>query len=328
MASTQPEPKSSFIGDWRPADVSYARALMLRGLLDPHRISWRDPTCLECGHRAWDHGLENLPMQEQLRWFREEPTACKWKRCDCKIWRPNLHAKTMVEFAGQVRVSDAWVEVPLGRSWIVAYRIVNDHGTPVVGELRIFPAEEDRPALGQWSGELLGANAKVPRRGITTRQLRAVRVLAYLRYMADQVARLRAKAPDLAKDWGWGEGGATPARRSKSPVGSRRGRKGRPDEFYADIAAAYVLTLARDSKRPIQDIATRRRLDPGQVRDMIREARKRKLLTAAKAGVRGGVLTPAGMAFFPEGERLAITLLSDAPVRQDVNRKAGARIGP
>lgn len=298
MAPLHPETKSSFVGDWRPADLKYARDLMRRGLLDPHRISWRDPTCQECGHRAWDHGLANLPIQDQIRWFREEPTACQWKGCACTVWRPEMYAKHPGEYTGQVRVTDAWVEVPLGRSWVVAYRIVNDRGRPVVGEIRIFPAEENRPRLGHWSGELLGTTAKVPRRGITSRQLRDVRVRAYLQYMAGRVADFQARLGDMAEHWGWGAAKSNIPNRVRS-TGARRGRKPRPDKFYARIAADYVQALSSGSKRPIQDVAKRRKLPGGQVRDMIRQARKRGLLTRERGGVRGGMLTASGSALVP-----------------------------
>lgn len=305
MAAPKPTPRVSFISEWRAADLSYGRRLLARGLLSEHRLSWRDPTCQDCGHRAWDHGLENLPIQEQHRWFNEEATACQWAQCGCATWRPYLYPKHPVEYAGQVLVADTWIEVPLGRSWVAAYRIVDDRGAPVVGELRIFPEEEGRPGLGRWSGDLVGTHAKVPRRGITLRQLRGVRVRTYQRYMAEQIERLRAMGPVLAKHYGWDLVGVPAKRATPITPGARRGRKGRPDQFYALVAADYSDAITRGSHRPVMDVAKRRSLPGGQVRDMIRQARKRGLLTREGPGLSGGTLTERALKFLPRHQKAA-----------------------
>jgi transposase-like protein len=286
----------SFVGGtWRPVDSADAARLLQKGLLGTEKIARREPHCNECGHLAGDHGLRNPGAKDQWRWFKEDATPCEWRGCECKIWRPRRGLRNLVDIAVLVNAADAWIEVPMGGAWIVAYRIVNDHGTPVVGEIRVFPAEpKEGRELGRWSGELLGARARVPRRGITSRQLRRIRVRAYQRRMAEQVARLREQAPELASDFGWDQGSSADV--PNRDAGTRRGRKGRPDEFYADIAAEYVRAISQRSRRPIADIARQRKIPASQVRDMIRQARKRKLLTGAGSGLSGGVLTARAQA--------------------------------
>lgn len=285
------EPTPTVRGTTKPVALAYARRLLDRG-----RLSEPDPHCRGCGHRALDHGLDGLPAAERRRWFRPERIACRWRSeldatappCACSQWRPSTFQRTAVDGVGVAQVVEAWIEIPVG-DWIVAYRLVNDRGTPVVGELRLFPAEGARPGPGQWSGELLGPEARVPRGGITARVLRRIRVRAYLRVMTEVVRRLRAAAPKLAQRLGW----ATPAEpAAEARPGSRRGRKGRPPEFYAAIARDYVAAVARGSWRPVVDVATRRRLRVTTVRDMIRRARSLGLLTLNGPGLRGGALTP------------------------------------
>jgi hypothetical protein len=296
------ETRHPFIGSWIPVDLHYAHRLHRRGLLDWDRVAEPDPHCRHCGHRAVDHGFDNLPVQDRRRWFTAKAMQCGWPGCPCSTWQPLGGIRNPTETAGLVRISDSWIEVPLGRAWIVAYRIVNDRGTPVVGELRVFPAEEERPDPGQWSGVVLGTFARVPRGGITSRQLRGIRVRAYLRDMAAEVARFSKAAPDMARDYGWWTKEASPTATVRIG-GMRRGRKGRSDAFYADIAREYTAAVTRKSLRPIGDIARRRRISPGQVRDMVRQARKRGLLTLTAPGVRGGILTERARALLQARKR-------------------------
>jgi hypothetical protein len=193
----------------------------------------------------------------------------------------------MTDYAGMVRITDAWVEVPLRDGWVAAYRIVNDGGTPVVGEVRVFPDEPDRKNHGQWSGELLGVRAKVPHGGITLRLLREVRLKKYLQQMAAGIERFRKQSILAARDFGWGrEKVAAPAKSAP-----RRGRKGRSDEFYVRVAEEYAKASTVRRSRPIAEIAKSHKVLPSQARDMVRLARKRGLLTSIGPGMRGGQLT-------------------------------------
>ncbi len=210
---------------------------------------------------------------------------------------------------GYVSVEDVWAEVPLGRNWIAAYRLVEQRGYPVVAELRIFPAEKrvwknkvGSRSPGEWSAEFFGCKAKVPRGGITARMVRAVRIGEHHRVASEFISELRGQGgkPNLALDLI--QGGAalmevqstfeikkTVPRSDVRP--RRRLAKGRPEIFYAEMAGAYVEELQAGSKRPIVDLAKRLRLDRSKVRDMIYAARRRGLLSEARHGKRGGDLT-------------------------------------
>ena len=66
----------------------------------------------------------------------------------------------------RVSVDDFWFEAVLDDAWVVAYRIVSQPEGLVVGEIRIFPADERsrdrRTRRGEWSGGLLGTRAEAP----------------------------------------------------------------------------------------------------------------------------------------------------------------------
>ena len=68
--------------------------------------------------------------------------------------------------------SNAWLEVPLDETWMTAYRIAMQNGSPVVAEVRIFPSEPGkRRAPGEWRGSWKGMNADVTGRGVTCQAL-------------------------------------------------------------------------------------------------------------------------------------------------------------
>ena len=69
----------------------------------------------------------------------------------------------------------------------------------------------------------------------------------------------------------------------------RPGRSGRSDLFYAKAAARYVELLTSSS--PTADLAREMDLRPSQTRDLLHQARRRKLLTASSEGKAGGELT-------------------------------------
>lgn len=302
------EPTVTVRGTRRPVPLDYAERLIGRGQVDRRRVRGPDPHCKACGHRALDHGLADVSQDDRHRWFNAEPMPCRWRPgkldaaeramlpgetrepCGCSAWIPGTFRRTAVESVGEASVFEAWVEVPLDGAWIVGYGIVNDQGTPVVGELRLFPAEPDRPGPGRWSAELLGLEARAPRGGITARVLRRVRVRAYLAKMSHFIRDVRAAAPGLADMYGWSVREA-PVMAESRLEGQRRGPKGRPDSFYARVARDYVRALERGSYEPVAAVARRRGESVAKVRDMIRRARKRGLLTLEGPGKRGGVLT-------------------------------------
>jgi hypothetical protein len=79
----------------------------------------------------------------------------------------------------------------------------------------------------------------------------------------------------------------------------RPGRRGRPDRFYAEVAAEYVDALA--GGRPIKDVSRERFLSASQVRDLVSEARRRGLLTKPPKGRAGGHLTAKARAELDKG---------------------------
>jgi hypothetical protein len=70
----------------------------------------------------------------------------------------------------------------------------------------------------------------------------------------------------------------------------RPGRRGRPDAFYARLAAQYV-ELLKTSSTPTKDLAAMRDYSASSTRDFLNQARKRGLLTRSDMGRAGGVLT-------------------------------------
>jgi hypothetical protein len=70
----------------------------------------------------------------------------------------------------------------------------------------------------------------------------------------------------------------------------RPGRRGRPDAFYARLAAQYV-DLLRTSSTPTKDLAELRNYSASSTRDFLNQARKRGLLTPSSVGRAGGELT-------------------------------------
>jgi hypothetical protein len=70
----------------------------------------------------------------------------------------------------------------------------------------------------------------------------------------------------------------------------RPGRKGRPDIFYARLAAQYV-DICRTSSTPTKDLALTRNFSSSSTRDLLNQARSRGLLTRPPKGLSGGELT-------------------------------------
>jgi hypothetical protein len=185
-----------------------------------------------------------------------------------------------------VYTDQTWVESEVGEHWIAAARLAVQDGRVIISEIRVFP--RDRPlgagVRGLWSGEVLGPRAVVPPGGLTSSLLRAVRLPNY-----------RAHAIDVVT--GWQAALGVPLSESGLPgartqLAARRPRAGRPDRFYAELAAEYVRALAT-SRRPVADIARRRKLTPEKIRDMVHEARERKLLSPGRQGAPDGYLLPA-----------------------------------
>lgn len=74
-------------------------------------------------------------------------------------------------------------------------------------------------------------------------------------------------------------------------LSSRPGRRGHPDRFYAELAAAYVDRVKAGSRRPVADLAAQEYLSEDRVRTLVARARKKGFLTPAEPGKPGGELT-------------------------------------
>jgi hypothetical protein len=182
-----------------------------------------------------------------------------------------------------VDVTDTVLEQKIGDNWVAFYRIVNQNGAPVVGEVRIFPSEPqgERP-IGTWSGEVRGTAASVPLGGITGRLLRRVRIdhqsLAPL-------VRLRQGAPaESLLAWAIEKRDFRARRQLRRRPGPGRPRT-RP-EVLARAAVVYEQAL-RHRRPPLQAIARQLRVKVSTARGLASRARKDGFLEPATVGKRG-----------------------------------------
>ena len=123
----------------------------------------------------------------------------------------------------------------------VAAHVVERDGALVIAEFRVFPAAEWRVAnavnlvgvrprgsqfkVGEWD-----ANDDVPSGGVTARLLRHIPV-------GEIVRTARSGIANEVDEYGLTENLTRAVRRKPTKQGSRPGRAGRPDRFYAEIAA-------------------------------------------------------------------------------------------
>lgn len=77
-------------------------------------------------------------------------------------------------------------------------------------------------------------------------------------------------------------------------VSERTGMRGKGDEVYAKVAAAYVAAVDSGERAPLRMVAEAFHVSEGRARNIVHEARKRGLLTATKAGKKGGRMTAKG----------------------------------
>lgn len=193
-------------------------------------------------------------------------------------------------------VQSTWLETPLVGGWMSAARLVVQGGLLVVAELRIFPLEPalaSRPA-GMWSAELLGDAAPAPSGGLSVKTVRRVRLGDYRRYTTRILGQLQDKYRSAPAREALGRAFG-PVMTTQPLARPRRERPGaRPDTFYAGLARQYERATARGSRQPVVDLAKRHGVKPSQMRDMIREARERGLLSFFAHGRPGGVVTDRG----------------------------------
>lgn len=183
------------------------------------------------------------------------------------------------------RVRETWVESELGDGWRAAFRMLIQDGLPVVGEIRVYPAEPDADP-GRWSAEIVGDRADVPAGGVTGRLLRRIHVDA----ARDTFGEMQAAGFLLGID------ATTPPdfERIRHHATHNPGRRGHPDTFYAAAAAAYLTHIHAGATTPTEALAAELGLPAWRVRDIVKAARIRGLLTQPPRGRAGGELTPAG----------------------------------
>ena len=186
-----------------------------------------------------------------------------------------------------IKVVDDWVPIRINLEWVAAFRLVVQDGQPVVGEVRVFPAENidaARPDDGSWSAAALGRRAKVPAGGMRARLLKND---VKWGPVEDLIRQLAAVAPVILEHVNDENLGELFSKASKQ--GARQ--RGKPDSFYAKIAKEYVRLLGQRIRNPIGKLAESRNTPQPRMRDMVHEARRRELLTRKSQGVAGGQLT-------------------------------------
>lgn len=172
----------------------------------------------------------------------------------------------------------AWVRHQLGE-WVVNYLMVAEDGVPAIRSLVIQPGDIDDPDLP----------LSLAPGGISARLLRRLRPAEAQRFARSELAE-RARPEDPLADavalHGYGELALQADRRP--------GRRGRPDRFYAEIAAEYAKALDARSPHPVKDVAERMNYSRARIRDLLVEARRRGLLTETERGRAAGQLTDKG----------------------------------
>lgn len=140
----------------------------------------------------------------------------------------------------------------------------------------------------------------------------------------------------MARWWREFDSGRSEAARSAYPVSPsavaidmrRPGRRGRPDVFYAELAAEYVAWLESPDDQTLTEFAQTRFVSESQMRNLLHEARYRKLLSKSPPGKAGGHLTERAIALLVEApapsswtaDQLAEARKRDQPFRDLAGR--------
>lgn len=199
------------------------------------------------------------------------------------------------------------VELPIDKRWTSALRLALQDGHLVVAEVRVFPNEPSRRAAGLWSYEELGAAAKVPRGGLTTGLLRKVKLGSYVRYARRTLEALTKRLAEYLEHAPAGTGAEFYRALASPAAPPARRRRGRPDRFYARLAAGYLRAWEHGSRRPVAELADQHGVPQPQMRDMLHEARERGLLTKGDPGKSGGALTAPARALLHPTKRQRTT---------------------
>ncbi len=110
--------------------------------------------------------------------------------------------------------------------------------------------------------------------------------------MPEPAVRVRTRTPAPAAGYGWETTDPRraldrpPAAAAPDHNGAEVTRRGRPDDFYQEIAHAY-LALAQTSTRPASDLAETRAVPVTTTHRWVKEARRRGFLPPGRPGTAG-----------------------------------------
>ncbi len=196
-----------------------------------------------------------------------------------------------------------WVERDLDRNWTVAYRIVIEEERNVIGEVRVFPTRPNNERAGEWKdGDLHGIAAVVPDHGITSTLLRKIKPEAHMEGATSVADQFRDNAdPRMFTDVDgdqvfeqFNSDGMT--YEIADQVRMRNGML--TAEQLALAASQYIEAINAGDPKPFETVAALHFVKPSTIeKSWLVEARKRDLLTRAKAGEKVGHLTAEGLRY-------------------------------
>jgi len=193
-------------------------------------------------------------------------------------------------------VREMWIERRLPGGFVAAFRMVDQDGTPVVAEVRVFPHHPKGPKQGRRAGTWSEDEQAVPSGGVTSRAMKAATLTSAREGFTEAMQWFAQQAGRELSDQALSRHGFN-AKAYETP--QHPGFAGKPDEAYLDVAIRYARCVERGSRRPARDVAAEYASERHpwiarweQVRDLAHEARERGLLTyPPRRGMPGGVLT-------------------------------------
>ncbi len=211
----------------------------------------------------------------------------------------------MVEGGEPLR--ELWVETPLEDGWFAAFRLFEERGRMIVGELRVFPGGDDRPA-GRWRAEsLIGPLATVPLGGLTARNVRGVRFEMAQTFAREIIERHLSAQPDdgvaLRRYWEASRLGASMPAWESRPERNPAARSRWTAAQYVDLAARYAAKVQEGRRAPVAELAREMEYSPARIRQALTHARAQGWLTETPRRRAGGTLTDAGLAIARSGTK-------------------------
>lgn len=168
-------------------------------------------------------------------------------------------------------------EFDIDGTWRAEFEFVPSGTTWVIRQVRVLPAEGADVGAGISSTVLHGVPFTSARRWINFYE-NLEELARQAEPKADEIRRT------IEREW--------------------RQRSAWPDERYAHISSVYVERLEAGSRSPVADVAKRfHAYATSQVRDAIRTARERGILTETAQGRAGGRLTAYGESLLSEKRR-------------------------